>query len=275
MPQQTRRNQAGRRLTGQPAASPGIAWIPAVIGLAVSAYLLGFDLLGGRAVCLTSSSCDAVRSSLYARLLGIPVSAVGVVFFAGALALWRARSPRCDRSLEVLAAAGAGAALVFVALQLAVIRALCPYCLVAEAAAFALAYLVLKSAPPAGQARAWAAVGAAVIILATIYAVTPAAPPGSAYAAGLARHLAQSGAVFYGAYWCPHCRDQKALFGSAAALLPYVECDPRGTHAQAALCQARGINAYPTWEFHGQLVEGVLTLDNLARRSGYPPPPGR
>lgn len=32
----------------------------------------------------------------------------------------------------------------------------------------------------------------------------------------LAKHLAQSDAVMYSAYWCPHCYDQKQLFGQEA-----------------------------------------------------------
>jgi hypothetical protein len=41
----------------------------------------------------------------------------------------------------------------------------------------------------------------------------------------LAQCLADKGATFYGAYWCPHCNNQKLAFGSRASKkLPYVEC---------------------------------------------------
>ena len=39
-----------------------------------------------------------------------------------------------------------------------------------------------------------------------------------------AQCLKDSGTIFYGAFWCPHCQRTKAMFGSAAKLLPYVEC---------------------------------------------------
>lgn len=39
-----------------------------------------------------------------------------------------------------------------------------------------------------------------------------------------AQCLEEKGAVFYGAFWCPHCQAQKALFGKSAKKLPYVEC---------------------------------------------------
>jgi uncharacterized membrane protein len=271
---QSKEHGRARRLSGEPGEPPRLAGIPAAVGLAVSAYLLGLDLTGATAFCVVPSMCDAVRGSVYARLLGVPLSVLGVLFFAGALGLCLIRPSRSDRWLEVVAAGGAGAAFVFVALQIAVIRAVCPYCLVAEAAAFALAYLIFRRAPVIRRKRAGVATALTALILSVAYAVTP--PPASAgYAAGLARNLARSGAVFYGAYWCPHCREQKALFGPAAALLPYVECDPRGTNAQPDRCRARGIRVYPTWEFDGHLAEGVLTLRELAQRSGYTPPSDR
>ena len=249
---------------------PAVTWIPAAVGLAISLYLASLDLFGVSAVCFAQSGCDSVRLSTYGTVLGVHVSTIGVLFFATALVLSRVRTAWRDRWLQPLAAAGAGAALVFAALQFAVVHAVCPYCLGAEAAALALAYVVLAGMPPTGRVHAGAAALLAIVILSSVFAWEAARTAESEYATGLARYLTRSGVVFYGAYWCPHCREQKDLFGSAAALLPYVECDPRGANPQPARCVARGIRVYPTWEFGGQLVEGVLTLDDLARRSGYP-----
>jgi len=45
----------------------------------------------------------------------------------------------------------------------------------------------------------------------------------------LAKHLTATGAKKYGAFWCPHCYEQKQLFGSEAfAEINYFECDPQG-----------------------------------------------
>ena len=260
----------------QPRAPLSAGWIPSIVGLVVSAYLFALDLSGGSSYCLGTSGCDAVRSSVFGRIVGVPVSTAGVLFFGAALTLCCIRSTWRDQALTYLAAAGAGAAGVFVLIQVVVIRAICPYCLAADLAALAVAYLVLREVRRGGRLRAGLTVAAAAVALVAIYAAVPPPQMSSSYAAGLARHLAQQGDVFYGAYWCGHCREQKALFGSAAPLLPYVECDPRGKNAQTARCLARGIRAYPTWEFHGRLVEGVLTLEDLARLSGFAPPsPGR
>jgi glutaredoxin len=73
----------------------------------------------------------------------------------------------------------------------------------------------------------------------------------------------------YGAFWCPHCQDQKAMFGDAAKLLPYVECDPRGEHSQTKLCKEKQIKGFPTWEIDGEFYASVQSLNNLADLSGY------
>jgi glutaredoxin len=91
--------------------------------------------------------------------------------------------------------------------------------------------------------------------------------------ASLAQHLAATGSTMYGAYWCPHCADQKAMFGDAVDQLPYVECAADGENAQPDLCSAKGVQAYPTWEINGQLYPGVKSLEDLAQLSGYQPAP--
>lgn len=86
----------------------------------------------------------------------------------------------------------------------------------------------------------------------------------------LAEHLAKSGAVMYSAYWCPHCYEQKQLFGKEAfAKLKTVECDPEGLKAEPQKCRDAKIKAFPTWIINGRVYEGVLTLDDLATLTGY------
>lgn len=63
-----------------------------------------------------------------------------------------------------------------------------------------------------------------------------------------AQCIADSGATFYGAFWCPHCQAQKKLFGSSAKLLPYVECSPANGQGQTQICKDKNIEGYPTWE---------------------------
>ncbi|WP_216915189.1 MULTISPECIES: hypothetical protein [unclassified Synechococcus] len=89
----------------------------------------------------------------------------------------------------------------------------------------------------------------------------------------LTEHLRRIGAVFYGAWWCPACFRQKSLFGQQAGdRLPYVECDK--TSEGRERCQAAGIKAYPTWVLGTSRVEGVQTLQELKRWSGFTKTPG-
>lgn len=86
----------------------------------------------------------------------------------------------------------------------------------------------------------------------------------------LAEHLNRIGAREYGAYWCPHCYEQKQLFGAQAfGRLSYVECSRDAQSSQHELCQAKGVPSYPTWEIGGQLYSGTQTLEHLAELSGY------
>ena len=83
--------------------------------------------------------------------------------------------------------------------------------------------------------------------------------------------LAEKGATFYGAFWCPNCAAQKELFGASAKKLPYVECSPPNRRGQYAVCRDAGIARYPTWEFaDGSREEGVLPLEVLAEKTGCP-----
>lgn len=93
----------------------------------------------------------------------------------------------------------------------------------------------------------------------------------TSYEQQLAIHLRQTNAKFYGAYWCPYCADQKAMFGKAAVELPYVECDPQGENPQPDLCDAKQISVYPTWEIQGELYTGLRSPLELAALADYKP----
>jgi hypothetical protein len=82
-----------------------------------------------------------------------------------------------------------------------------------------------------------------------------------------AQCLDASGAKFYGAFWCPHCQDQKTDFGSSKKYLPYIECsNPDNTQTQ--ICIDKKIEGYPTWIFKdGSILNGRLSLETLAEKT--------
>lgn len=88
-----------------------------------------------------------------------------------------------------------------------------------------------------------------------------------------AKCLGDKGAKMYGAYWCPHCADQKERFGSSFQYAPYVECGIKGSRATSQVCTDANVKHYPTWVFaDGSRVEGDHPLDFLSQQTGCPLP---
>lgn len=86
---------------------------------------------------------------------------------------------------------------------------------------------------------------------------------------GFAQCLKEKGAVFYGAFWCPHCQEQKKMFGKSAEFLPYVECSLPDGKTRTQACIDKNIESYPTWEFtDGSRLSGERQLSELAEKTG-------
>lgn len=70
--------------------------------------------------------------------------------------------------------------------------------------------------------------------------------------------------TMYGAVWCSHCKEQKALFGESFKFVPYVECseNPQG-------CMDKGVEGYPTWiDEKGEKYVGKQSLEKLSEITG-------
>lgn len=89
-----------------------------------------------------------------------------------------------------------------------------------------------------------------------------------------AQCIKDKGATFYGAFWCPHCKNQKAMFGKSAKYLPYVECSTPDSQGQLQICKDVGITTYPTWHFTNdvstttKVLTGEVELVDLAKETG-------
>ncbi|MEI8344021.1 MAG: hypothetical protein WCF93_03675 [Candidatus Moraniibacteriota bacterium] len=83
-----------------------------------------------------------------------------------------------------------------------------------------------------------------------------------------AQCLADKGAKFYGASWCPHCQNQKKLLGESRNM-PYVECATNGGTGQAQICADNKIEVYPTWIFaDSSRQSGEISLEILSQKTG-------
>ena len=92
----------------------------------------------------------------------------------------------------------------------------------------------------------------------------------------LAEQLNTVGARFFGAHWCPACKEQMKLFGKqAGANLNYVECGlPDKYPDQLRQCRDENIRSIPTWTRPGSTrLQGVQSINTLERWSGLRPQP--
>ena len=113
--------------------------------------------------------------------------------------------------------------------------------------------------------------GAAAIIVIIGLSVYASSRPGPYDA--LAKCLTEKGYTMYGASWCPHCTDQKELFGKSFKHINYVECAAPGGDGVKALCKNKGVKNLPTWITpKGKKLVGVQSLDDLAGESACPLP---
>ncbi len=88
-----------------------------------------------------------------------------------------------------------------------------------------------------------------------------------------AQCLTDSGTKYYGAFWCPNCKTQEAMFGRSARLVPRIECSTPDGQGQLPICQEAKIEGYPTWEFSTSTrVTGTQSLETLSELSGCPLP---
>lgn len=88
-----------------------------------------------------------------------------------------------------------------------------------------------------------------------------------------AKCIKDKGVQFYGAFWCPHCQNQKAMFGKSAKYLPYIECSTPDGKSQVQNCTDHGVTSYPTWFFPNgasstpEKVTGEIELEDLAKKT--------
>lgn len=110
-----------------------------------------------------------------------------------------------------------------------------------------------------------------LLVSGTILLSLAAAPAGAAGKDldNFAKCLAQKNVTMYGTFWCPHCAEQKQLFGASFQHVKYVECGIKGTHNITDQCKAMGLARTPTWVFpDGTRLEGTQPLEKLAQQSG-------
>jgi uncharacterized membrane protein/glutaredoxin len=244
------------------------------------------------------NGCEKVLSSAWGSLLGQPLSLFGFLSYSAVLLLalvplvlqgetrLRATQPSWW-GLLLLSTGMAVFSAVLVGVMLVGIRDCCPFCILSALLSLSLLVLSLIGGDwqDGGQVIFRAVIVALIVGLAGLGWAAAVNQPRSELGRGvpppvttastpqaiaLAEHLTSTGAAMYTAYWCPHCHDQKQLFGKeAAAKLRIVECAPDGRNSQKSLCDSKNIEGFPSWEINGTIDSGVKPLARLAELSGF------
>ncbi|HEY3152965.1 MAG TPA: vitamin K epoxide reductase family protein [Candidatus Binatia bacterium] len=257
-------------------------FVLAVLGMALSGYLT-FTAWSGKTVafCTEGAGCDVVLSSRWSTLFGMPTSFWGFLTYALLAAVaWNRYADNQWRWAWVISLFGLLYSLYLTAISYFELQAACPYCLTSLSLMTIIFILTTFQRPENLLHFSWGpwlakTIGAALVVIVALHSYYAgywggAPGPEDPWIRGLAEHLSKSDAKFYGASWCPHCNEQKQLFGSSVKRIPYVECSPGGQQApQAQVCKEKGIQSYPTWIINGQRYTGVQPLDALAQSSQY------
>jgi len=247
------------------------------------------------------NGCEKVLSSDWGSLFGQPLSLFGFLAYAAMLLMavvplvlqGEARQTLAQPSWWGMTLLGTGMTVfsaVLIGVMAFAIRDCCPFCILSAALSTGLLVLSVVGGDwdDRGQLLFRGLITALVVaVIGLGWAASvgqPAVdtgkgvpPPVRAESTvgtiALAEQLTASGAVMYSAYWCPHCHEQKELFGrEATEKLTVIECAPDGRNSQKELCDAKKIEGYPTWEINGTLDSGVKPLLKLAELIGYKGP---
>lgn len=118
----------------------------------------------------------------------------------------------------------------------------------------------------------WTAV-IVLFVIGVIWLVRTPGKPGDLDS--FAQCLRDSGAIYYGAFWCPNCKNQESMFGRSANLIPRIECSTPDGRRQVPACAEANITAYPTWDLpDGTRVTGTQSLSFLSEATSCPLPEG-
>jgi uncharacterized membrane protein len=138
-----------RRVDGLRVAS----LVLALAGLGIATYLTIVHYTGATPVCAVAHGCVTVQKSSYADLAGVPVALLGVVGYAGILALLLRDGELERTAIAFIAIVGTGFSGWLTYVEIARIEAICIWCVGSAACMTLLAVLSvirLLAAPPSG-----------------------------------------------------------------------------------------------------------------------------
>lgn len=192
-----------------------------LVGFSTSALML-LRSLTGTSACGLSGGCDVVAASEYSSVFGVPLTVWGLLAF-GLLGTWLLvhRGPAWPRLARALAIVIGLGGLGLITLQIAVIGALCPWCVCVDVASIGLGVVAALGRPlrqehPLGRPRLVAAMvivgglAPALTVDTVLQAGRDDGPAPDASALAQAERPDAARVVEFVDIECPFCREQYA-----------------------------------------------------------------
>jgi uncharacterized membrane protein len=193
----------------------------ALAALTVSTALLANEVGPNPHLCGYESDCEAVLSSAFAHPLGVPLPLAGVAAFAALLGMSLFPESPVGRLLGPATLAAGVCGIFLLLIQGLVLRRLCPFCALVDAAAVSMAVVQLACGHAAGPAPGvpfrtlWVAAAAAGLALGLALGVAGGRagdasrpPPPEVTALWVPGKL---NVVEVADFACPHCRRMHAV----------------------------------------------------------------
>ncbi len=250
----------------------------AVAGIVLTSYLTYVAWFEDHpAFCAEGSGCDLVQASRWATLMGLPMAFWGwLTYVILAYAIWRTTVKSKSWTFVLFGSVcGFAISAYLTIISVFEIEATCHYCLASFAIMTTIMILTLVRQPPEWPTSLKEAVVISAVLVGGLHlhysgVFDAAAGPEDPQLQALAIHLVDKGMKFYGAYWCPRCQEQKAVFEASGQRLPYVECSSGGRgSALTKACAAAKIKSYPTWIIGERRLTGLQTPQSLAAATGF------
>src|SRR3990172_11724698 len=254
--------------------------IVSLIGFGIMVYLTYIHFAEASSVCDINEklSCDAVTTSIYSEIFGIPISIMGLGYFGLTflLSIFQ-RTKAFYQTIFYLTVFVLIPSYYFTALEAFVIKAFCILCETSKILMLLTAitsFIAMKEKFATVFRMSIPIIIAGVVVSGVTYFAQTSVVAKKDYTP-FVEALNEKGLVYYKSYTCSNCKKQEQMIGPAYKKLNSVECHPKGPNGNPQLCLERGIEHTPTFMIvkDGQIVknlECVQKVPDLAKWGGVP-----
>ena len=121
-----------------------------VVGAAITTYLL-YTRFSGTEIACSTGGCETVQSSRYAEVAGVPVAALGLAGYLALLAASAVRGEVARAATLALALCALAFSIYLVVVQLAVLHAICVWCVGSDVVVLLISLLAAADATGVGE----------------------------------------------------------------------------------------------------------------------------